>query len=81
MVGLALICCSEMTVWPVWLSTSPRISVPAADAEVEILPRSIRAIRGLMTASYSVTEPTGQLSIVMSAGQEQSLLSYSGDTP
>jgi hypothetical protein len=38
-----------------------------------------RAIRGLMTASYSVIEPTGQVSIVKSAGQGQS--SYSGDTP
>src|SRR4029077_9319324 len=49
--------------------------------EVTMLPRMSRAITGLMTASYSVSEPTGQLSIVKSAGQGQSLLSYSGDTP
>jgi hypothetical protein len=57
------------------------MSVPAADAEVTMLPRMSRAITGLMTASYSVVEPTGQLSIVKSAGQGQSLSSYSGDTP
>jgi hypothetical protein len=57
------------------------MSLSAADAAMAMLPRSSMATGDFMAVSYSVSDPTGQFSIVKSAGQGQSVPSYSGDTP
>lgn len=66
--------------WNLWFEASARHEMKSP-SQLPLLAGMSRAITGLMTASYSVAEPTGQLSIIKSAGHGQSLLSYSGDTP